>query len=144
MNVELILESLRETFSTEPLEPQAVPIDETFVTLPPDCIHAAVQVLVERFDLRHLSAITGEDTGGEIVLLYHFWDGHGLTLRTSLPRQDARIATLTDLIPGAVFYEREASEMLGVAFDGHPNPHRLLLPDDWAGEPPLRRQEERQ
>jgi len=144
MNVELILESLRETFSTEPLEPQAVPIDETFVTLPPDCIRAAVQVLVERFDLRHLSAITGEDVGGEIVLLYHFWDGHGLTLRTSLPREDARITTLTDLIPGAAFYEREASEMLGVAFDGHPNPHRLLLPDDWDGEPPLRRQEERQ
>ena len=144
MNVERILESLRETFSTKLLEPQAVPIDETFVTLPPDCIHAAAQVLVKRFDLRHLSAITGEDTGDEIVLLYHFWDGHGLTLRTSLPRQDARIATLTDLIPGAAFYEREASEMLGVAFDGHPAPHRLLLPDDWSGEPPLLRQEERQ
>jgi len=144
MNVERILESLRETFSTKLLEPQAVPIDETFVTLPPDCIHAAAQVLVERFDLRHLSAITGEDTGDEIVLLYHFWDGHGLTLRTSLPRQDARIATLTDLIPGAAFYEREASEMLGVAFDGHPATHRLLLPDDWSGEPPLLRQEERQ
>ena len=144
MNVELVLESLRETFSTELLEPQAVPIDETFVTLPPDCIHAAVQVLVERFDLRHLSAITGEDTGGEIVLLYHFWDGHGLTLRTSLPRQEAHSATLTDLIPGAAFYEREVSEMLGVAFDGHPNPRTLLLPDDWASEPPLRRQEERQ
>ena len=144
MNVELILESLRETFSTEPLDPQAVPIDETFVTLPPDCIHAAVQVLVERFDLRHLSAITGEDTGDEIVLLYHFWDEHGLTLRTSLPREDARNATLTDLIPGAAFYEREVSEMLGVAFDGHPTPPALLLPDDWDGEPPLRRQEERQ
>ena len=142
MNVELVLESLRENFSTELLEPQAVPIDETFVTLPPDCIHAAVQVLVERFDLRHLSAITGEDTGGEIVLLYHFWDGHGLTLRTLLPRQDAHITTVTDLIPGAAFYEREVSEMLGVAFDGHPAPRTLLLPDDWAGEPPLRRQEE--
>jgi NADH:ubiquinone oxidoreductase subunit C len=144
MNVELILESLRETFSTEALDPQVVPIDETFVTLPPDCIHVAVQVLVERFDLRHLSAITGEDTGDEIVLHYHFWDGHGLTLRTSLPRQGARNATLTDLIPGAAFYEREVSEMLGVTFDGHPGPRTLLLPDDWAGEPPLRRQEERQ
>ena len=144
MNVELILESLRETFPTEPLEPQTRPIDETFVTLPPDCIHAAVQVLVERFDLRHLSAISAEDTGGEIVLLYHFWDGHGLTLRTSLPPQDPRSATLTDLIPGAAFYEREVSEMLGIAFDGHPGPHTLLLPDDWAGEPPLRRQEEHQ
>jgi len=144
MNIELMLESLRETSPTEALEPQAVPIDETFVTLPPDCIHAAVQVLVECFDLRHLSAITGEDTGDEIVLLYHFWDRHGLTLRTPLPRQNARITTLTDLIPGAAFYEREVSEMLGVAFDGHPNPRTLVLPDDWAGEPPLLRPEKRQ
>jgi NADH:ubiquinone oxidoreductase subunit C len=139
MNVELILESLREAFSAEPLEPQAVPIDETFVALPPDCIHAAARLLIERFDLRHLSAITGEDVGGEIVLLYHFWDGQGLTLRTSLPRENARIATLTGLILGAAFYEREVSEMLGVAFDGHPTPPALLLPDDWDGEPPLLR-----
>jgi len=139
MNVELILESLRETFSTESLESRTVPIDEVFVTLPPDCVHAAVRLLIERFDLRHLSTITGEDVGGEIVLLYHFWDGQGLTLRTSLPREDARIATLTGLILGAAFYEREVGEMLGVAFDGHPAPPALLLPDDWDGEPPLLR-----
>jgi len=32
--------------------------------------------------------------------------------------------------------------MLGVAFDGHPDLRRLLLPDDWDAEPPLRRQED--
>ena len=137
MNVDAVLKALQETFSAKPLEPQAVPMAETFVTLPPDCVHAAVQLLVERFDLRHLSTITGEDTGDEIVLLCHFWDGQGLTLRTSLPREGARIATLTDLILGAAFYERELSEMLGVIFDGHPTPPALLLPDDWDGEPPL-------
>jgi NADH:ubiquinone oxidoreductase subunit C len=137
MKVDSVLEALRETFSAEPLEFRTVPIDEVFVTLPPDCVHAAVRLLVERFDLRHLSTITGEDTGDDIALLYHFWDGQGLTLRTALPREDARIATLTGLIPGAAFYEREVNEMLGVAFDGHPTPPALLLPDDWDGEPPL-------
>jgi len=63
-----------------------------------------------------------------IELLYHFWDGGGLTLRTSLPREEPHIATLTDLIPGAAFYEREVSEMLGVTFDGHPDLRALLLP----------------
>ena len=140
MNVDLILEALRETFPAETIEAQPVPIDETFVALPPDCICPAVRLLVERFDLRHLSAITGQDTGREIELLYHFWDGRGLTLRTSLPREAAHIATLTKLIPGAAFYEREVSEMLSVTFDGHPDPRPLLLPDDWDGEAPLRQQ----
>ena len=98
--------------------------------------------IIERFDLRHLSTITAEDTGDEIVLLYHLWDGHGLTVRTVLPRDGAHIATLTDLIPGAAFYEREAGEMVGVTFDGHPGAGTLLLPDDGDSGPPLRRQPE--
>ena len=49
MNIEAVLGVLREAFPKETLEPRVVPIDETFVTLPPDCIHPAVQLLIERF-----------------------------------------------------------------------------------------------
>lgn len=131
MFVEAILQVLREIFPTETIEVQAVPIDESFIALPPNCIHHATEVLVDRFDLHHLSTITGQDTGSAIELLYHFWDGGGLTLRTSLPRNEPHIETLTDLIPGAALYEREVCEMLGVTFDGHPDPRPLLLPDNW-------------
>ncbi len=147
MNVEQILDALRQVIAPQApdvpslqraLEVRRVPLDDVFVTLPPHCIRPAVQVLVEQFDLRHLSTVTAQDTGDEIELLYHFWDGQGLTLRTALPHQDAHIATLTDLIPGAAFYEREVSEMLHVTFEGHPDPRPLLLPDDWEGGAPLR------
>jgi len=137
MNVDRILNALREIFPAETIEARSVPMDETFVELPPDCIYPAVKLLVERFDLRHLSAITGQDTGREIELLYHFWDGQGLTLRTSLPREEPHIATVVNLIPGAAFYEREVSEMLGVTFDGCLDRRSLLLPDDWNEEPPM-------
>jgi len=140
VHLEAILQTLRETFPAETIEAQALPIDETFIALPPDCVHLAVQVLIERNDLGHLSTITGQDTGSEIELLYHFWDGRGLTLKTSLPREGVHITTITDLISGASYYEREVSEMLGVTFDGHPDPRPLLLPDDWDGEAPLRHQ----
>ena len=53
---------------------------------------------------------------------------------------EARIASVTDLIPGASFYEREIGEMLHLTFDGHPDPRPLLLPDDWNGDAPLRRE----
>jgi NADH-quinone oxidoreductase subunit C len=142
MNVDLILEALREGFPTDPLEPQTMPIDETIVTLTPENLRPAVQLLVEQFDLRHLSTITGIDTGTEIELLYHFWDRRGLTLRTSLSRENPQIVTLIDLVPGAAFYEREVAEMLGVVFEGHTGLDTLLLPDDWDSGPPLRKEVE--
>ena len=138
MNADLIIEALREIFPAETIEVRLVPRHEVFVTLSPRCIHEAVRLLIERFDLRHLSAITGQDLGEAIQLLYHFWDGRGLTLCTTLPLQSARIASLTDLIPGAAFFEREVAEMLGIALDGHPDLRVLLMPDDWDGEPVLR------
>ena len=138
MNVDEIVQALSAVQPTVPLDVQRAPVDELFVTLSPVHLRQAVEILTERFNLYHLSTITAQDVDGRIELLYHFWEGTGLTLRTSLPREDARIATLTDLIPGAAFYEREVSEMLHVTFEGHPDPRPLLLPDDWNGEAPLR------
>jgi len=140
MKIDAILEFLRAAFPDNTLDPETWPIDETVVTLRSESIHRAVRLLIECFNLRHLSTITGEDTGAEIVLLYHFWDRQGLTLRTTLPREEPRIPTLTDLVPGALFYEREVSEMLGVEFADHPDPEALLLPDDWDQGPPLRKE----
>ena len=140
MIINKILESLQSSFPDAPVAVETWPFDETVVTLRPEHIHGAVRLLIERFKLRHLSTITGDDTGTEIVLLYHFWDVHGLTLRTMLPREQPRIPTLTDLVLGALFYEREVSEMLGVEFEGHPGVTALLLPDDWDEGPPLRKE----
>jgi NADH-quinone oxidoreductase subunit C len=45
------------------------------------------------------------------------------------------VASLTDLYPGVNFAEREVYDMFGIAFDGHPDLTRLLMPDDWVGWP---------
>ncbi|MFP3896971.1 MAG: NADH-quinone oxidoreductase subunit C [Anaerolineales bacterium] len=142
MNVSQIVKALKEDLSDETIEVQDVPMTDTFVELAADDLHAAVTLLMERFDIYHLSTITGEDTGDTVVLLYHFWDGQGLTLRTLLSREAPHIPTLTDLIRGADFYEREVHEMLGVTFDGYAHPDPLVLPDDWDSPPPLRKEEE--
>lgn len=134
----LKLEVLQEACATPVLDAYRVPVDDLVVTLPADGLKQAVKVLMEIFEMHHLSTITGQHTPEGIELLYHFWEGQGLTLRTRLPHDEARIASLTDLIPGAAFYEREVAEMLHVTFEGHPDPRPLLLPDDWHGEAPLR------
>jgi NADH-quinone oxidoreductase subunit D len=139
MRSEPVVAAIREAFPGQSVESQSGLLGETFVALPPQCLHQAVRLLGEQFGLRHLSTITAQDVDDGIELLYHFWAGEGLTLRTTLPRSEACLATITDLIDGASFYEREAAEMLGVVFEGHPDPKPLFLPEGWRAEAPLRK-----
>ena len=65
---------------------------------------------------------------------------HGDRVRLScrVPGQDAWVPTCTDLWPGADWSEREAWDLLGVRFEGHPDLRRLLMPDGY-GHHPLRK-----
>jgi NADH-quinone oxidoreductase subunit C len=56
-------------------------------------------------------------------------------VRVQVPEADPRVPTLWDLYPGADFYEREVYDLMGIRFDGHPDPTRILMPEDWEGHP---------
>ena len=114
--------------------------DESVVRVTPEDLQIAVTILTDRLGVTHLSAITGEDLGGRLRVMYHFWRGRGVTLETELAADAATVASIVDLVPGATLYEREVHGMLGVVFEGHPDPQPLLLPDGWAGPPPLRKE----
>ncbi len=76
-----------------------------------------------------------------LEVLYHFCDDAAIvTLRVEVPYADATVPTLCDVIPSATLYERELSEMFGIAVVGTPVADRLLLPEDWpAGVYPMRK-----
>lgn len=97
-----------------------------------DLVPIAVGLRVQ--GLGYLAAITGLDHGveaGALEVLYHFCTGEAvITLRVILPREDASVPTMTEVIPGAEAFERELSEMFGVTVDGLRNSLRLYLPDD--------------
>lgn len=56
-------------------------------------------------------------------------------VRVQVPATDAVLPTLFDLYPGTEAMEREAYDLVGVMFTGHPDMTRILLPEDWEGHP---------
>jgi NADH-quinone oxidoreductase subunit C len=56
-------------------------------------------------------------------------------VRVQVPADDAELPTLFDLYPGTEAMEREAYDLFGIVFTGHPDMTRILLPEDWEGHP---------
>jgi NADH-quinone oxidoreductase subunit C len=56
-------------------------------------------------------------------------------VRVQVPEGDPTLPSITDLHPGADAMEREAFDMFGVTFTGHPDLTRILMPEDWVGHP---------
>lgn len=74
----------------------------------------------------------------DLTMVYHLlsFERAGY-LRVKAPLVDAQteVPSITDLWPSADWYEREAFDMFGVRFAGHPNLRRILMPDGWQGHP---------
>lgn len=62
-------------------------------------------------------------------------DGKLVILSTDLPSEQPTIPTLVEVYAGANWHEREAHEMFGIQFEGHPNLIHLYLPDSFVGNP---------
>ena len=58
-----------------------------------------------------------------------------LRMKVRLPAEDPRAPSVTSVYPTAGWPEREIFDLFGIAFDGHPDLRRILMPDDWVGYP---------
>ncbi|MEC7926003.1 MAG: NADH-quinone oxidoreductase subunit C [Actinomycetota bacterium] len=56
-------------------------------------------------------------------------------INVNVPDDDLKIPSICEIYPGANFYEREVFDMFGIEFENHPELTRILMPDDWAGNP---------
>ena len=70
-----------------------------------------------------------------VIALISMGHIHRLVIRAGVPGTDPVCPSITGLFPGANFYEREAFDLFGIDFAGHPELTRILLPDDWEGHP---------
>jgi NADH-quinone oxidoreductase subunit C len=79
------------------------------------------------------------DTGREMHAVYHLMsvthDRRILRLEVAAPESDPRIPSLVSVYPTQDWHEREAYDMFGIRFEGHPSLARILMPNDWVGFP---------
>jgi len=108
-----------------------------WVEVKKDAFRDAVKHVFSLQEYPHFVIISSSDLGGEVELIYHFtvYYGHhleelSLGIRVKLPKSDLSIPTITDLIPGAIFMERETQEMMGVKVVDIPDGRRLFISED--------------
>ncbi|OJW66772.1 MAG: NADH dehydrogenase [Candidatus Amoebophilus sp. 36-38] len=118
------------------------------ILVPAEHIAEVCQVLHEHptmyFD--YLACITALDNGlekGTLEAIYNLYSipfNYQLMIKVSLPRNKPDeplpiISTVSHIWQAANWHEREAYDLIGIYFTGHPDLRRILLPGDWEGHP---------
>jgi len=87
-----------------------------------------------------LSNLSGVDYPKREVIqvvyhLYSYTHRHAFVLKVDAPRDAPAVPSVAGIWSHAEWQEREVFDLLGVAFEGHPDLRRLLMPEDWPGHP---------
>jgi NADH-quinone oxidoreductase subunit C len=118
--------------------------EETTFTIAASDLREIANFCRSEFSFDYLLDITSIDNFGEdprFEIVYHLYSmPHGVHLRLKLrvPEELGAVDTISDIWPTATWHEREAYDMMGIKFTGHPDLRRILM---WDGYPffPLRK-----
>jgi NADH-quinone oxidoreductase subunit C/D len=97
--------------------------------------------LRDEYGYDYLSSVTAVDylPEGKIEVVYHVYKttgGRGIVFKVQVPREnEVEIPSIVPIYPGAELQEREAWDLFGVKFNGHPDLRRILMWEGFAGHP---------
>jgi NADH-quinone oxidoreductase subunit C len=140
----------------EKVEVAFVKEDRVRINVGKENVHDVAEFIRDGLNYDHVESVSGVDypQDKEIEVVYHIGSYTDSSLarqilvlatrsqreENPIPGNDAtRLPSLRDIFYSVEFHEREVFEMFGVYFEGHPDNRRLLLPEDWADLPPLRK-----
>jgi NADH-quinone oxidoreductase subunit C len=93
----------------------------------------------EEFQFDFLNCISSLDnpdkTLSAVYNLFSFPKRHKVTLKVTVPREKPDVKSVCGVWLAANWHEREAYDIIGINFVGHPDLRRILLPYDWEGHP---------
>ena len=151
-----ISDKITSKFGSDIVESTFIKPDRVGIKVGRENVHEVAEFIRDELNYDHVESVAGVDYAAEneIEVVYHIGsytdDSLGnqiIALSTRAQREDdpipggdaTRLPSLRDVFYSVEFHEREIFEMFGVYFEGHPDNRRLLLPEDWADLPPLRK-----
>jgi NADH-quinone oxidoreductase subunit C len=114
---------------------------QSTLVLAVDKILDAARMLRDEFQFNMLLDVTSVDYMGEeprfhvVYQLYSLTNQKRLSLRVPVSGQNPHLPTIEGIFPGANWYEREVMDLMGIRFEGHSDPRRIIMPADWQGHP---------
>ena len=113
-----------------------------------DAVTAALRRLKTEGGFDHLSAVTAQEYHDRYETIYHLKSYRDprreLSVVVPTSTSDPVSQSAVDVFPTAAWHEREAYDLVGIEYTGHPNLERILLPDTWQGHPLAREYDQSQ
>jgi NADH-quinone oxidoreductase subunit C len=136
-----IHDALKTSLGDAILDAKLDGVIDPWIKIPPDRIKEASRFLRddERMLFDSLMLLTGMDYGNNrLGVVYHLhsmkWN-HKIVLKVEVSTEQTHVQSVESIWKTADWQEREAFDMFGIVFDGHPDLRRILMPDDWEGFP---------
>src|SRR5438552_634781 len=133
-----VLGGLKAAFGAKLLDGKVLRPGHLAVTIDRDDLIPVCTYLQKTIGFEHLSCITAVDWKDRFDCTYHienYYNGCMVQVTAHIPYDDPKIKSLTGLWNAANYHEREAWDLMGIEFEGHPNLERILLPQDFKFHP---------
>lgn len=140
MTADAIFKALQEKLG-DAVKELAADVQQPFITVDPAKLTEVAAFLRDDPEMAfdYCSCVSGVDyNDGNLGAVYHLnsmTKKHSIVLKAIVPKDQPHVRSAADVWGGALWHEREAYDMVGIMFDGHPDLRRLLLPDDYPGHP---------
>ena len=94
--------------------------------------NAGFETFIDVCSVDHLNRDPRYDVVINLLSMKH---AQRLMIKVGVPGDDSTVPSISQIYAGANFYEREVWDLMGIAFEGHPDLTRIVLPDEWVGHP---------
>lgn len=110
------------------------------IIVPAEKLFDVVKVLRDEQNYDYFNCLTSAEDDNYYISIYSLYaildsSKRRITVKVNSPKDKPEVPSLYELYPAADWFEREAFDMMGIIYKGHPNLTRILTTDDWVGHP---------